>query len=769
MAKIITFTLIIIFFFITQIILLYGNTNKNKNTEANKETNIETNLEADIKSDQNAKEEPDIESNKATEKETDLEKDKEAELKTNKITDLLETNKETMMQSKIETDLEIIKDSIQETNKKTVAETNKITDLDSNKKEDIETNKITDLEANKETNIKTSKETDLDTSNKENYLNTNKETILETIKESNKETDKETNEEANKEEALETNKETNFETHKEEDLQTNKETNVKSYKEDDIETNIETSQKTDLEPSQITNGITDLEASQSINGITYQEASQGINGITDLEANQSINKITDIEASQGINRITDLEASQGINRITDLETDMQANQKTDLEINQDTIKETDFETNKKTNLETNQETNKDLETNLETDLETNQYTNKETYLETNRETALETDIETETLECQFNMTCVYFRDENNNYIKYKKDTYIYSSTTLPLSLHLEFKDQDLNKMNIDGNQIIVENATMHGNRMRLLNWTISKSPDLYDIYIDLDESNKEIFEHLTSRIYDFTFKVKKDNEETIINLKVNHIDTTTDLFKSLEVRDWIEQKNDNIAYSYANVTTQVGYYFNHDDDIHALGDKGGFNPEQVMEIEIFDILKIGIKAKNNTIDKNMINFGKATPKRVYNSRSHDGKSTIEDFKYQIPLMYGVDPLVDSNNNTIYATVYIGLKGDAKLDKVVDGGDLVPVYGIRKSSHIPRQNEICFSSDDIGITSLSNFLIDVTEDEYGAYNWNKTERIIDEEDGELISKFIQEKEKNSNIPDKDIWNKVKEEKDLEDNR
>ena len=768
MAKIITFTLIIIFFFITQIILLYGNTNKNKNTEANKETNIETNLEADIKSDQNAKEEPDIESNKATEKETDLEKDKEAELKTNKITDLLETNKETMMQSKIETDLEIIKDSIQETNKKTVAETNKITDLDSNKKEDIETNKITDLEANKETNIKTSKETDLDTSNKENYLNTNKETILETIKESNKETDKETNEEANKEEALETNKETNFETHKEEDLQTNKETNVKSYKEDDIETNIETSQKTDLEPSQITNGITDLEASQSINGITYQEASQGINRITDLEASQGINGITDLEANQSINKITDIEASQGINRITDLETDMQANQKTDLEINQDTIKETDFETNKKTNLETNQETNKDLETNLETDLETNQYTNKETYLETNRETALETDIETETLECQFNMTCVYFRDENNNYIKYKKDTYIYSSTTLPLSLHLEFKDQDLNKMNIDGNQIIVENATMHGNRMRLLNWTISKSPDLYDIYIDLDESNKEIFEHLTSRIYDFTFKVKKDNEETVINLKVNHIDTTADLFKSLEVRDWIEQKNDNIAYSYANVTTQVGYYFNHDDDIHALGDKGGFNPEQVMEIEIFDIFKIGIQ-KKNTIDKNMINFGKATPKRVYNSRSHDGKSTIEDFKYQIPLMYGVDPLVDSNNNTIYATVYIGLKGDAKLDKVVDGGDLVPVYGIRKSSHIPRQNEICFSSDDIGITSLSNFLIDVTEDEYGAYNWNKTERIIDEEDGELISKFIQEKEKNSNIPDKDIWNKVKEEKDLEDNR
>ena len=39
-------------------------------------------------------------------------------------------------------------------------------------------------------------------------------------------------------------------------------------------------------------------------------------------------------------------------------------------------------------------------------------------------------------------------------------------------------------MNIDGNQIIVENATMHGNRMRLLEWTISKSPDLYDIQIN---------------------------------------------------------------------------------------------------------------------------------------------------------------------------------------------------------------------------------------------------------------------------------------------
>ena len=325
---------------------------------------------------------------------------------------------------------------------------------------------------------------------------------------------------------------------------------------------------------------------------------------------------------------------------------------TDLEEN----KEKDIETDVKTNQETNKETD------IETDLKTNQETNKETDIETNTEIFLK---------CELNKMTIYFRNESLAYEEYKNGSSIYSSTLLPLSLRLECLDKDLN--NADEAQIKIYNAYIHGNKMKPLNWEITTSPNLSEININLDDSNKYLIEQLSTRIYNFTFFAKvKDNEETIINLKVNHLDTSTNLNSPLHLSDWETIKDEDLVYFYANVKTQVGYYFNHDDEIRALGDRGGFNPEHVMEIEIFDVYKNNTEIKRNEskIDKSWINFGKATPKKVFNSRNHSANISIEDFKYEIPLMYGDDPLINSDKNIINVTVYIGLKGDYNLDLTV---------------------------------------------------------------------------------------------------
>ena len=387
------------------------------------------------------------------------------------------------------------------------------------------------------------------------------------------------------------------------------------------------------------------------------------------------------------------------------------------------------------------------ETNMETDTIISQETNKVTDIETNEEIYFN---------CELNKIIIYFRNEGLTYEEYNNETNIYSSTTMPLSLRLECIDKDLNK---DEAQIKIFNAYMHGNKMRPINWEITASANLSEIYLDLDDSNKYLIEQLTTRIYDFTFSVKgKDNEETLINLKVNHIDTTINPFTPLYLDEWETTMDDDIIYSYANVKTQVGYYFSHDDEIRALGDKGGFNPEHVMEIEIFDVYKNNTEIKRNDskIYKSWINFGKATPKKVFNSRVHNDIISIEDFKYEIPLMYGANPLINSDKEIINITAYIGLKGDFNLDLKVNYSDYILVF--RKVNGV-GSFEIGFNYEGNEIENLASFLCDVTENEYGINNWNKTERTLKYIDAQIIMEFFFAKMKDNNIEDNELWNKV----------
>ena len=672
-------------------------------------------------------------------------------------------NKETDLKANLDsinnTELKIIRETDfknselninQETNVESVIKIKEGTDLETEKKIDQETYIETDLKEIKkvdtETNLKMNQETDIETDQKASQ-NTTAYNIISTDLKINQDTDIITDQKESQNTIIDTDlkkkQETDIETNQKMNPETDKETNLRTNK----LTDLITIKETELKINQETYKLTDLKMVKETDIETYLKISQETNKLSDLKTIQETdiktNKETDIETSikigQETNKLTDLKTIEETIKETDIKTNYFTNKMTDLEEN----KETDIETDVKTNQETNKETD------IETDVKTNQETNKETDIETNTEIFLK---------CELNKMTIYFRNESLAYEEYKNGSSIYSSTLLPLSLRLECLDKDLN--NADEAQIKIYNAYMHGNKMKPLNWEITTSPNLSEININLDDSNKYLIEQLSTRIYNFTFFAKvKDNEETIINLKVNHLDTSTNLNSPLHLSDWETIKDKDLVYFYANVKTQVGYYFNHDDEIRALGDRGGFNPEHVMEIEIFDVYKNNTEIKRNEskIDKSWINFGKATPKKVFNSRNHSANISIEDFKYEIPLMYGDDPLINSDKNIINVTVYIGLKGDYNLDLTVTSSDASIILNSFAAG--VNQYEINFTYEGHEIEYLASFLGDVTENEYGLNNWNKTERILDATTASIILQFYSSKTASNNLSDDDIWNEV----------
>ena len=758
MEKIDIFLLLVIIWLIFLLFLLFMQQNKNKEIykEISNDTNLETSRysEHNDYSEQDTKEGGRIESKKEIRQETNLEINKETDLKAN-----LDSISNTELKIIKETDFKNSELNInQETNVESVIKIKEGTDLETEKKIDQETYIETDLKEIKkvdtETNLKMNQETDIETDQKASQntiistdLKINQDTDIITDQKESQNTIIDTDLKKKQETDIETNQKMNPETDKETNLRTNKLTDLITIKETELKINQETYKLTDLKMVK----ETDIE--------TYLKISQDTNKLTDLktmkETDIKTNKETDIE--------TNIKIGQETNKLTDLKTIEETIKETDIKTNYFTNKMTDLEENKETDVKTNQETNK--ETDIETDEKTNQETNKETDIETdvktNQETNKETDIETNTeifLKCELNKMTIYFRNESLAYEEYKNGSSIYSSTLLPLSLRLECLDKGLN--NADEAQIKIYNAYMHGNKMKPLNWEITTSPNLSEIYINLDDSNKYLIEQLSTRNYNFTFFVKdKDNEETIINLNVNHLDTSTNLNSPLHLSDWETIKDKDLVYFYANVKTQVGYYFNHDDEIRSLGDRGGFNPEHVMEIEIFDVYKNNTEIKRNEskIDKSWINFGKATPKKVFNSRNHSANISIEDFKYEIPLMYGDDPLINSDKNIINVTVYIGLKGDYNLDLTVTSSDASIILNSFAAG--VNQYEINFTYEGHEIEYLASFLGDVTENEYGLNNWNKTERILDATTASIILQFYASKTASNNLSDDDTWNEV----------
>jgi len=230
-----------------------------------------------------------------------------------------------------------------------------------------------------------------------------------------------------------------------------------------------------------------------------------------------------------------------------------------------------------------------------------------------------------------------------------------------------------------------------------------------------------------------------------------------------------------IKSSYAVIETQVGYYFSHDNGKRANGMTGGFNKNQVKTLKIVDVYSDGHEVERDTIDMDLINFNGETPESVYNSRTHVPKvTTIDDFKYDVPVFYGDKALKDKDGNDLTVRAYIGVKGDASLDNMVDAVDASSVlrYYASVSTNDRSVYDVVLQSTKAGLAvsgptdeldELAAFLADVTENEWGENNWmtKKDGRLIDSNDASKILAFYAKSSSSdyAGVSSYDIWNEV----------
>ncbi|MCR5601676.1 MAG: hypothetical protein K6G33_13140, partial [Ruminococcus sp.] len=227
--------------------------------------------------------------------------------------------------------------------------------------------------------------------------------------------------------------------------------------------------------------------------------------------------------------------------------------------------------------------------------------------------------------------------------------------------------------------------------------------------------------------------------------------------------------------SYAVIETQVGYYFSHDNGIRENGKTGGFSKGQVKTLKIIDVYDGGREVERTSINMDLINYNGETPESIYNSRTHVPKvTTIDDFKYDVPVYYGDTALTDKDGNALTVTAYIGVKGDITLDNMVDAVDASSAlrYYALLSSNGREPYDVILQNTKAGLAVLSPtdeldelaaFLGDVNQNEWSEDNWSKkkNERRVDANDASLILSFYA-KNSSSDNNDKsvnDIWNEV----------
>ena len=251
---------------------------------------------------------------------------------------------------------------------------------------------------------------------------------------------------------------------------------------------------------------------------------------------------------------------------------------------------------------------------------------------------------------------------------------------------------------------------------------------------------------------------------------------TTSTSTSTETTTSVTTSNvPGIKSSYAVIETQVGYYFSHDNGKRANGMTGGFNKNQVKTLKIFDVYDDGHEVERTTVDMDLINFNGETPESVYNSRTHVPKvTTIDDFKYDVPVFYGDKALKDKDGNDLTVRAYIGVKGDASLDNMVDAVDASSVlrYYASVSTNDRSVYDVVLQSTKAGLAvsgptdeldELAAFLADVTENEWGENNWmtKKDGRLIDSNDASKILAFYAKSSSSdyAGVSSYDIWNEV----------
>uniref|UniRef100_UPI0025D81136 hypothetical protein n=1 Tax=uncultured Ruminococcus sp. TaxID=165186 RepID=UPI0025D81136 len=257
---------------------------------------------------------------------------------------------------------------------------------------------------------------------------------------------------------------------------------------------------------------------------------------------------------------------------------------------------------------------------------------------------------------------------------------------------------------------------------------------------------------------------------TVLNVSFT---TTANPWGTLPIEEW-NKTTTKTGYdkSYATIKTKAGFYFSHDNGVRALGDKGGFDAGQVEELVIYDVYKDGKIEVRSGLDMSRVNFGQATPEKVYNTRTHNNaKTTIDDFKYEVSVMYENMPLVNTSGEALTVPVYIGVKGDINLDNkvnAVDASTALSYYASYQTNGNTKESVICQNdTNGLAVTSPTDmldhfaaFLGDVDTNEYDPNNWKtmKGDRTVNAVDASYILSYYAEQQTTDKSAN-DIWNDV----------
>ncbi len=149
----------------------------------------------------------------------------------------------------------------------------------------------------------------------------------------------------------------------------------------------------------------------------------------------------------------------------------------------------------------------------------------------------------------------------------------------------------------------------------------------------------------------------------------------------------------------------------------------------------------------------VVSFGEATPANTF-SADKGNKYEVQIYVNGTPLTTS-ETLKDANGNPlknpttgydVYApaniTAYIGVKGDATLNNVVDSSDASAVITYYSQIANGAVAPALYQSTDANLDQLAAFLADVTVDETSVDNWKtvKAAREISSIDASLIVSY-----------------------------
>ena len=186
--------------------------------------------------------------------------------------------------------------------------------------------------------------------------------------------------------------------------------------------------------------------------------------------------------------------------------------------------------------------------------------------------------------------------------------------------------------------------------------------------------------------------------------------------------------------SYAVVDTTYGFYFSHD---NGTTRGRGFQTDMIKSFKIYDVDYKGNETERKDLDRSLLNFHGATPANTFKVPTSTKEITLDNFKFEVPVYYGDEQLLDKDGKPVTVTAYIGVKGDADLDgmAVMHDASLVLRYfsamsGASDAAKAARETQISagskiVSSPDAPLDDFCAFLANVTADEYDPDNWKKT--------------------------------------------